>query len=350
MKPRDNGKDRADGVAPQVPLPEESRSLAGNSRVVRSRPNEDAAPLGRRPASGLDQTLPLGTPRPAPVQPSGGAFDRAPDRVRSAYKQTILLGTREHPLGLREPAFGGPWGPPTGGEAPVLSESPAPVTSSVPPASGPLADAEPGASTLRGSFVRVVGPPTVPPPRRSRRSGVAWEPAWAGPAPEHSAADRSLAADSDQHEAFALDRPVSNPTEELARTSTAESVVVSRGSGPEGVQAARSGSVMLPPPPGVGDYEPASGPDSAPPPLQAPSASLVALAGPAAVPPTSTRSALQRPPPLAELPSVNPFAGFEAPRESWGRRSAIVFTMALALVGLCALVAIALGFLGKRGW
>jgi hypothetical protein len=51
-----------------------------------------------------------------------------------------------------------------------------------------------------------------------------------------------------------------------------------------------------------------------------------------------------------DLPTINPFAGFEAPRDSWLRRSAIIFVVALALVGACALLAIAFGLLGKRGW
>jgi hypothetical protein len=51
-----------------------------------------------------------------------------------------------------------------------------------------------------------------------------------------------------------------------------------------------------------------------------------------------------------DLPTINPFAGFEAPRDSWLRRAAIIFVVALALVGVCALAAIAFGLLGKRGW
>lgn len=267
MKPRDNSKDRADGTVPEVPPREESRSAAGSSHVVRSRPSEEAA----------------------------------------------WFGTREHPSRAPEPA--------------------------------------PAGLTLRGSFVRVVGPPAVPPSRRSPPSGEAWEPAFKAPVPDHSAADRSTpSAESDQHEAFALDRPLSSAGDRPASASTTESGVVSRGSLPEVVQRSRIGSVILPPPPGAGDFQPASGPDSAPPPAPVPSAPLRALASPAAPSPVASRSVVKGPQAVDELPSVNPFAGFEAPRESWGRRSVIVFTLALALVGLCGLVAIAFGFLGKRGW
>jgi hypothetical protein len=336
MKPRDNSEDRA-------------------------RSGEDESPFGRRPASGLDQTLPLGTPRPSAVQTPGPGSERNPERVRAAYKQTILLGTREHPLGLREPALSGPWGPSVAAETRAALEAPAPVTPALLPASRSFSEAVPDSVTLRGSFVRAVGPPTVPPPRRSRRSGVAWESAaLTASGPERAAAEPSTSTEGDQHEAFALDRPRLSAVDVPAQTSTAESAVVSRGSWPELGQGSRTGSVMLPPPPGVGDYEPASDPDSAPPPPRVPSRSLAAPSEFGAASPVSSRSVssrsganssvAQRSDALDELPQLNPFAGFEAPRESWGRRSAIVFTLALALVGLCALVALALGFLGKRGW
>jgi len=49
---------------------------------------------------------------------------------------------------------------------------------------------------------------------------------------------------------------------------------------------------------------------------------------------------------LSDLPSANPFEGFEAPRESFAQRSLIVFVVALAVVGLFALAAMAFGLLG----
>jgi hypothetical protein len=53
---------------------------------------------------------------------------------------------------------------------------------------------------------------------------------------------------------------------------------------------------------------------------------------------------------LTDLPSANPFEGFEAPRETFVQRFLIVFVVALAVVGLFALAAMAFGILGKIGW
>ena len=102
-------------------------------------------------------------------------------------------------------------------------------------------------------------------------------------------------------------------------------------------------SLMLPPRPGPGDFDPPSSPATAQgalPDLRTSSPSWV---------PSRTRPPAPQPL-LTELPSANPFAGFEAPSESFAQRSLIVFIVALAVVGLFALAAIAFGFLGKTGW
>jgi hypothetical protein len=99
---------------------------------------------------------------------------------------------------------------------------------------------------------------------------------------------------------------------------------------------------MLPPPPQAGDYEPASSPSSVPPAPRPPSAPSAAAG--------RERRVVARapaPPLLTELPSANPFEGFEAPRETFAQRFLIVFVVALAVVGMFALAAIAFGFLGK---
>src|SRR5690606_37474014 len=66
-------------------------------------------------------------------------------------------------------------------------------------------------------------------------------------------------------------------------------------------------------------------------------------------PPTSRQGPAQQPPALDELPAADPFAGFAAPPPSLLQRWLIV-VVALAVVGLCSLVAIAFGLLGKTGW
>jgi hypothetical protein len=196
-------------------------------------------------------------------------------------------------------------------------------------------------SALRSSFVRPVGPPSAPPPRRSRRPTAPGEDEASG----EVASD--AAADSD-HEAFALDRPLSVPPGVLphARRSVEPpdpllqrgAPALSRANPAQHATPVPSSGVMLPPPPQPGDYEPASSPSSLPPSprLQAPAA----VAGPPIVPRAPAR------PLLSDLPSANPFEGFEAPRESFAQRSLIVFVVALAVVGLFARAALAFGFLG----
>jgi hypothetical protein len=65
-------------------------------------------------------------------------------------------------------------------------------------------------------------------------------------------------------------------------------------------------------------------------------------------PPLTRRAAELEP--LDELPVSDPFAGFVAPPPSLVQRWLVVIVVALAVVGLCSLAAIALGFLGKTGW
>jgi len=101
---------------------------------------------------------------------------------------------------------------------------------------------------------------------------------------------------------------------------------------------------MLPPPPQPADYEPPSTPSSLPPAPRVASAPAAAAVAATRAPPAPAR------PLLTDLPSANPFEGFEAPRETFVQRFLIVFVVALAVVGLFALAAMAFGLLGKIGW
>jgi hypothetical protein len=105
--------------------------------------------------------------------------------------------------------------------------------------------------------------------------------------------------------------------------------------------------LMLPPPPQPGDYDPPSSPTAEAP---LPQGSPEAAPAPPRLAPRMSVPRISAPPLLIDLPSANPFEGFEAPRETFAQRSLIVFVVALAAVGLFALAAIALGFLGKTGW
>lgn len=118
---------------------------------------EQQAALARRirramDQSGLDQTLPLGTPAPAPVQAKASSFMAPP------------------------PAS--PW-PPASGEAAQLSFKKTmllglPRASNERTPSPPPATALPPQAAVRASLVRDIGPPRTPPPRRSRRVSVAF--------------------------------------------------------------------------------------------------------------------------------------------------------------------------------
>lgn len=250
---------------------------------------EQREALARRIRSELEHTRPLGTPRPAPVQ-------HGPSTPPHAFKQTMLLGVARSPSSSPPPA----------------SVAPSPEPASV-----------------RASFVRVVGPPTSPPPRRSRRT----EPP-APPEPEGGAASRAPDSEPD-HEAFRLDR----------RSSVgmlAASPPAARASSPNG------GSVILPPPPQPGDYE-VSSPSSFPPAVVRAELqrSGTMLAPERASEPVGARRVARGVEPLADLPSVDPFAGFVAQPPSFLERWLVVLVVALALVGAAALAAIALGYLGR---
>ena len=297
--------------------------------------------LARRIRHALGQTLPLGTPVPGAVTQRG---------ARSAYARTMILGGRQSP-GLR------PSEPPTPRAEERLLErrepsrpagsAPAAPSAAVPPplrAEPQFDRSGPDSNALRASFVREVGLPTAPPPRRSRRPNSAEE-------AEPGEAD---------HEAFVLDRPLTVPPPPPGGTRppgtlSAPAIAVANA------QPRRDDEplgVMLPPPPQPGDYEPASAPSSIPPaprPQPSPAVSSGAASGRAsAVASARNRPTVPRapaPPLLSELPSANPFEGFEAPRESFAQRFLIVFVVALAVVGMFALAAIAFGFLGKTtGW
>jgi hypothetical protein len=294
--------------------------------------------LARRIRLALGQTLPLGTPVPPAPGPRG---------ARSPYARTMILGGRQSPGVLpSEPAA------PPEARPPQRREPSRPSRGAVaaPPPAMPPSRAESGAeatgpesNALRASFVREVGLPTAPPPRRSRRPGFAEE-------GEVGEAD---------HEAFALDRPLTMPPPPPGGTRPPTS-----GSAPIPAvvrplqrrdMPPLSTGVMLPPPPQPGDYEPASAPSSVPPAPQLQSSPAVTpgatTLGVAARPGKPIAPRAPAPPLLTELPSANPFEGFEAPRETFAQRFLIVFIVALAVFGMFALAAIAFGFLGKTtGW
>jgi hypothetical protein len=166
----------------------------------------------------------------------------------------------------------------------------------------------------------------------------------------------------EEHEAFKLDRPIGSGSmippeppvaepppwkwpEPRARIEPAWRAPLPNAHPPPSRPGALPDlrSVMLPPRPGPGDFDPPSSPVTA----QGAAADIRSSAEP-------WRPSLARPPApqplLTDLPSVNPFAGFEAPSDSFAQRSLIVFIVALAVVGLFALAAIAFGFIGKTGW
>jgi hypothetical protein len=279
---------------------------------------EEQDALMRRIHSAMAETLPAGTPSPEPVQ-LREASPVPPQEARSMFKQTMLLGLPQLQA--------------------VRGAAPA-VASSASGASASNASEQEAPAAVMASVVRVVGPPTQPPPRRSRRSG---------PAP-------SLEGSEPDHEAFVLSQPI-GPADALRRASrvpmsdvptpriTRDSITgdsISRSSIP---------GVILPPPPQPQDYEPA--PPSMP---MRPSLPLRAT-----IEPPSSLSRTRPPMSRAgqvpdeanedgDLPMSDPFAGFVAPPPSVAQRWLVVVVVALAVVGLCSLAAIAFGFLGKTGW
>jgi hypothetical protein len=331
---------------------------------------EQQEALARRIRHALGQTLPLGTPVPATPAPTG---------ARSLYSRTMMLGGRQEP-GLRpsEPPVMSPTRNTARFDA-IRSEAlreealreeaarlealrsqseragamrPEMVTpvalsplppQAFPPGMFPGSERVPAEaaerSALRSSFVRPVGRPSAPPPRRSRTPGAP------GEARDEPAGD--AAPDSD-HEAFALDRPLSVPPGVLHQARRGAepagpvfqrgAPAVSRATPAQRTTPAPSSGVMLPPPPQPGDYELASSPSSLPPSPR--SRAQSSMVGPPLAPRAPAR------PLLSDLPSANPFEGFEAPRESFAQRSLIVFVVALAVVGLFALAALAFGLLG----
>jgi hypothetical protein len=275
---------------------------------------EEREALVHRIHSAMEETLPVGTPPPAPVQPTDDT-EAARER-RNAFKQTMLLGL--------------------------------PKRDTPPPA--PPAGPEPA---LLASVVRVVGPPTQPPPRRSRRMG-----AVPSASPSDGSTSEAEAAEHPEHEAFSLTNPIAAPASKKVVPDAAP-LPASPASVPSLSVSVRRGSlpgVMLPPAPEPRDYEldPSIGSrPSASPPLRPTIEPLrSAMDSPASL--ARTRPPLTRrapePPPIEELPVSDPFAGFVAPPPSLFQRWLVVIVVALAVVGLCSLTAIALGFLGKTGW
>ncbi len=302
---------------------------------------QSEAGLSRRIRHAMDQTLPLGTPAPDP-----SLFAAARQERGNWQSRTMLLGGRhltelgampepstrpeEPPVSHEAPtprasevaptertlqAFGEftpsapgavPSAPPAAvSSAPSRAVSPAPALSEMAPAlrlqaaPGAVAAAEPAQSegALRASFVRSVGPPTVPPPRR-RRSLLPGESAGPDEEPSGEVPEQTLAAwppavarsapaaDEADHVAFSLDRPRGpsfppGPAAEPPGPAVGTTTVVSNGSPQRAgslpfvrIPDARnprsstlSNSVILPPPPQPHDYELTSSPAGAPAPL-----------------------------------------------------------------------------------
>jgi hypothetical protein len=364
----ESGVVAAASVRPEIDESDEETRVGPGSVPM---PAEQQEALARRIRHALGQTLPLGTPVPA-TPPPGAA--------RSLYSRTMMLGGRQEP-GLRpsEPPVMSPVRNTARFDA-IRSEelrdeaarlealrreglrsergrteamrpemvtpvalSPLPPQAFPPgmfPSSERVPAEEAGRGALRSSFMRPVGTPSAPPPRRSRRP--------AAPGMEAIGESASDAVAESDHEAFALDRPLSVPPgvlpsarrggEPPAPAAYRAAAGSSRGAPALRATPVPSSGVRLPPPPQPGDYELASSPSSLPPsPRFQPPA---AVAAPPVVPRAPAR------PLLSDLPSANPFEGFEAPRESFAQRSLIVFVVALAVVGLFALAALAFGFLG----
>jgi hypothetical protein len=317
--------------------------------------------LGRRVHSVMGETQPVGTPSPGPVEAFDEGFAEAARDRRNAFKQTMLLGLPKvespvPPATISTPTAVSPapspvarvlMTPVSAMEAPVAlassehsgaeEESAGPTTA--PGAPETTASTEPA---LMASVVRVVGPPTQPPPRRSRRiGGIA--------SPEPSEPD---------HEAFVLTNAI---TPDLSRRSAVPAVPprgprvdtsASINSNRVAVAASRASlpGVMLPPAPMHPELEPTSFPS-----MVTPAPSLRATIEPpmsslARTRPPSSQRMIASDPELAGLPDADPFAGFVAPAPSAAQRWLVVVVVALAVVGLCSLAAIALGLLGKTGW
>jgi hypothetical protein len=350
--------------------------------------DDERAALARRIHSVMEETLPHGTPLPEPVRPFD-APEPAHDR-RGPFKRTMLLGLPKvgppASLAAAVPAMSVPDPAMPSAPDPAMSSASDPAMSVPDPAmsvpdlamssAAPLAPtfsasgaAEPA---LLASVVRVVGPPKHPPPRRSRRV-----PSFASDEPSEP-----------DHEAFVLTHAIVTPDRAkpsavappLRRTveSLPGSVDAPQTSAPNpvAVTAGRSllPGVILPPAPRAEDFDPPSSPVPAVPVATAPvsaariSASSISVSSMSVAPPAPLLRATIEPPAslsrtrppvsqrfvpdpqLEELPASDPFAGFVAPPPSLAQRWLVVVVVALAVVGLCSIAAIALGFLGKTGW
>lgn len=283
---------------------EQSAALARRIRLAMEQPN-------------LGQTLPLGTPAPAPVQssffitPPANPASLPPEsgeRAPLSFKKTMLLGL------------------------PRLSAD-ADASSLAAPSSVP---------SVRASVVREVGPPRTPPPRRSRRAGTFRAPdvldADVLDANGLGLVDAEL--EPPDHDAFQLDHRIvapepSSPEPSALAPSASE---LSRGLmnrqawlglAPSRLAApsppAPRAALILPPPPGPRELELPEwgGGDGA-----HPGAALASSA------------------PM-DLPSADPFAGFIAPPPSIARRWATALVIALAVVGVFALGMLALQWLSR---
>jgi hypothetical protein len=315
-------------------LDEEESTVVDGSGIALSQEQNTA--LARRIQAALEQTLPSGTPKPGYVETTPSPPDATRERNPRWFKQTMLLGLVQ------------------------------------PPSSTPAPSEPPPSAVLRASFVRDVGPPTSPPPRRSRRSapplGFDAEPASeaglelpdheqtgheAGDheARDHEARDHEARDhESHDHEAFELDHPIVAP--ELVSWSERAARSGSAPLGDAHGVVARDGLPPLILPPALGssmDFGPVPSPSALPSPRRQLERS-VSDAAPRGNHGSSRAQVVRPAPLLIDLPSADPFAGFVAPAASATQRWGIVIVIALAVVGLFSLAAIALGLLGKTGW
>ena len=231
--------------------------------------------LMARAPSNMAETQLVGTPFPAQARPVAPVHAPLPDG-RHPFKQTMLLGLPR----LEPPAS--------------AAAAPTPVPQSTAPASSLAAqDAPASGAAVLASLVRVVGPPTQPPPRRVRRGSA--ETTAGGVSP-------SEGVDLD-HEAFVLTNPIGDSARRSSVPAAPPSAPRSSGSSP-----AASLSHLLPPQsvrPRVEAGSPAVSVPSAvsvPPAVSLPAAVSLPPSSAPAAPAVSAPRASE--PPAASAPSV----------------------------------------------
>jgi hypothetical protein len=225
--------------------------------------------------SSMAETQMVGTPLPAPSQPV--PVPVTPPTFadgRHPFKQTMLLG-----LPRLEPPAAAP--------APPAAQPPAAPGSAAP---SPTAASDSGA--VMASFVRIVGPPTQPPPRRSRRASPGnGDPTTGGLAPADG-----LEPD---HEAFALSNPI-GAAEPGRRSSVPAAPPSAPAAAPPSFAAPPAAASAAPPssaPPSASPSVAAPPSASAAPPAQAPPSSTAVPSSPAAGAAPASLSSLLLPQP-----------------------------------------------------